>query len=77
MPLEITGMSGDSLLRVLTVRRSRWLTARGCGVALIAGLVNRGLATSTHGQVKAGGKLVEVARVRITESGRDALAAES
>lgn len=53
------------------------LNAHGCGVALIKGPVHRGLATLTHEQVKAGGKLVEVARVRITESWRDALAAES
>jgi hypothetical protein len=52
------------------------LTAHGCGVALIAGLVNRGLAILTHEQVKTGGKLVKVARVRITESGRDTLTAE-
>jgi hypothetical protein len=39
--------------------------------------VHWGLATLTHEQVKAGGKPVEVARVRITESGRDALAAEN
>jgi hypothetical protein len=53
------------------------LTAHGCSVSLIAGLVKRGLATLTHEQVKTGGKLVEVARVRITQSGRDALAAEA
>jgi hypothetical protein len=43
---------------------------------VISGLVKRGLATLTHEQVKAGGKLVEVTRLRITESGRSALAAE-
>jgi hypothetical protein len=30
----------------------------------------------THEKVRAGGKLTDVARVRITDAGRDALAAE-
>ena len=41
--------------------------------ALVAGLVNQGFATLTHEKIRAGGKLVEVAMVRITEKGRDAL----
>ena len=49
------------------------LTAHGFGVALVAGLVNHGLATLRQEKVHAGGKLVEVAKVRITEKGRDAL----
>ena len=49
------------------------LKAHGFGVATIAGLVSRGLATMTQEKVRAGGKLVEVARVRITEAGRDEL----
>ena len=53
------------------------LTAHGFGVALIAGLVNQGLATLTREQVKAGGKLVGVAKVRITDAGQAALGAES
>jgi hypothetical protein len=44
---------------------------------LIAELVNHGLATIAAEKVRAGGKLVAVAKVRITEAGRDALAAES
>ncbi len=49
------------------------LTAHGFGVSMIAGLVNHGLATLTREQVKAGGKMIEVGRVRITAAGRDAL----
>jgi len=52
------------------------LTAHGFGVSLIPGLVNHGLATLTHEKIRAGGKLVEVTEVRITDAGRDALAAE-
>ena len=43
---------------------------------MIAGLANGGLATLTREQVKAGGKLVKVVKVRITSAGRDALATE-
>src|SRR6266436_6678862 len=42
--------------------------------ALIAGLVNHGLATITAEKVRVGGKLIAVAKVRITEAGQDALA---
>ena len=52
------------------------LTAHGFGVSLIAGLVNHGLATMTYERVHAGDKLGEVAKVRITDSGRNALASE-
>jgi hypothetical protein len=43
---------------------------------MIAGLVNHGLATLTAEKVRAGGKLIAVAMVRITGAGREALAAE-
>ena len=43
---------------------------------MIARLVSRGLATLTHEKVWAGGKVVDVAKVRITDAGQDALAAE-
>jgi hypothetical protein len=49
------------------------LSAHGFSVSLIAGLVNHGLATLAHEEVRAGGKLVEVAKVWITESGPEAL----
>jgi len=52
------------------------LTAHGFGMLLIAGLVNRGLAILTHEKVRAGGKWIEITKIRITDSGQDALAAE-
>jgi hypothetical protein len=52
------------------------LAAHGFGVPAIAGLVNEGLATLTREQVEADGKAVEVGRVRITKTGRNALAAD-
>jgi hypothetical protein len=50
------------------------LSAHGFDASLIAGLVNHGLATITAEKVRVGGKLIAVARVRITEAG-EALAA--
>jgi hypothetical protein len=50
------------------------LTAHGFSVRMIARLINRGMATLTREQVKAGGKMIEVGKVRITAAGRDALA---
>jgi hypothetical protein len=44
--------------------------------SMIAGLVSHGLATITAEKVRAGGKLVAVVQVRITEAGRDALTGE-
>jgi hypothetical protein len=41
---------------------------------MIAELINRGLATLIAEKVRAGGKLIAVAKVRITEAGQDALA---
>src|SRR5258707_11308361 len=52
------------------------LMAHGFCVSMIAGLVNRGLANLTCEKVRSGRRLVDVGRVRITVSGRDALAAE-
>ncbi len=51
------------------------LSAHGFDATMIAGLVNRGLATLTMEKVRADGKLIAVAMVRITEAGRRALAA--
>ena len=53
-----------------------FLVAHGFGVRLIAGLVNQGLATLTFERMRTGDKRVDVATVRITDAGRDALAAE-
>jgi hypothetical protein len=52
------------------------LMAHGFCVSMITGLVKRGLATVTREKVRAGGRLVDVGKVRITAAGRDALAAE-
>jgi hypothetical protein len=52
------------------------LMAHGFCVSMIAGLVKRGLATVTREKVRAGSRLVDVGKVRITAAGRDALAAE-
>ena len=49
------------------------LTAHGFGVSMIASLVNYGLATPIREQVKAGGKMIEVAKVKITDAGRRAI----
>jgi hypothetical protein len=52
------------------------LSAHGFDASLIAELVNHGLATLTAEKVRAGDKLIAVAKARITGAGRDALAAE-
>jgi hypothetical protein len=52
------------------------LSAHGFDATMIAGLVNRGLATLTMEKVRAGGKLTAVAMVRITEVGRRAFVAD-
>jgi len=52
------------------------LSAHGFDASLIAGLVNRGLATLTAEKILAGGKLIAVAKARITEARREALAAD-
>ncbi len=61
--------------------RNRWPqrcdAAHGFGASMIAGLVNQGLATMTPSKVRAGGKVIEVAKVRITAAGREALADDS
>jgi len=50
--------------------------AHGFDVAMIADLVNQGFATLTHSKVRAGGKMIEVGRIRIKAAGRKALADE-
>jgi len=49
------------------------LSAHGFDASMIAGLVNQGLATLTAKKVLADGKLVAVAKARITEEGREPL----
>jgi glutamine phosphoribosylpyrophosphate amidotransferase len=52
------------------------LSAHGFDATMILGLVNRGLATLKMEKVRADGKLIAVAIVRITEAGRRASAAD-
>jgi hypothetical protein len=53
-----------------------FLVAHGFGCAMITGLVNRGLSITTLEKIRAGGKMIEVVKVRITAAGREALAIE-
>jgi hypothetical protein len=50
------------------------MLAHGFTVAQIVELVRDGLATATAERVVAGNRTIEIARVRITEAGRRALA---
>jgi hypothetical protein len=50
------------------------MLAQGFTVPQMVELVRAGLATATAGRVAAGNRKVEVARVRITDAGRKALA---
>jgi hypothetical protein len=52
------------------------LMTHGFCVSMIAGLVKRGLASLTREKIRAGNRLVDAGKVRITATGRDALAAE-
>ena len=52
------------------------LMAHGFCISMIVGLAKRGFATLTREKIRAGGRLVDVGKVRITAAGRDALAAE-
>jgi hypothetical protein len=54
-----------------------FLVAHGFGGAMITGLVNRGLSIMTLEKIRAGGKMIEVVKVRITAAGRDVLGAEN
>jgi hypothetical protein len=53
-----------------------FLVAHGFGGAMITGLVNCGLSIMTLEKIRAGGKMIEVVKVRITAAGREALAIE-
>jgi hypothetical protein len=50
------------------------MMAQGFTVDLLASLVRAGLATATPQRMRAGGKLIEVAKVQITDAGRWAVA---
>jgi hypothetical protein len=47
--------------------------AHGVDTDMIAGLVRAGLAAEERDVMKAGGKTIEVVRIRITEAGRKAI----
>jgi len=49
------------------------LSAHGFGESLVARLVNRGLVTIMYERVRAGGKMIEATKVRITDAGRRAI----
>ena len=52
------------------------LMAHGFCVSMIGGLIKRGLATLTYEKIRAGSRLVDVGRVRITAAGQRVLAPE-
>ncbi len=60
-------------------KKSAWCYQKvACGRSwiryrLIAGLVRTGLAAEEHEVMKAGGKTIEIVRIRITEAGRRAI----
>jgi hypothetical protein len=49
------------------------MLAHGCSIDMMVELVNAGLATATAERMVAGSKIMELAGVRITEAGRQAL----
>jgi hypothetical protein len=53
------------------------MLAHGFTVALMVELIRAGLATATPERVVGGGETVEIARVRITEAGRQTLSGRS
>jgi hypothetical protein len=65
--LELLAASRDGCTEAI-------MLAHGFTVAQMVELVRAGLATATAERVATGGRMVEVARVRITDAGRRALA---
>jgi hypothetical protein len=65
----LTGAGPDGTSQAL-------LMSYGFSISMIAGLVNRGLATLRREKVRVSDRPVELAKVRITAVGREALAAE-
>jgi hypothetical protein len=49
------------------------LSTHGFGASLVVGLVNRGLVTIMYERVRAGGTVIEVTKVRITDEGHRAI----
>ena len=56
------------------VNRDLLVLGHGFKRQMLAALLATGLATAEHEVVKAGGKTIEVSRIRITAAGREALA---
>jgi hypothetical protein len=52
----------------------QFMMAHGFTFDILAGLVRAGLATATLRRMRVNERMMEVARLRITEAGRDALA---
>jgi hypothetical protein len=50
-----------------------FLVVHGFGGAMLTGLVNRGLLIMTREKIRAGGKMIEVTKVRITDAGQRAV----
>jgi hypothetical protein len=50
-----------------------FMMAHGFTIALLVELIHDGLASVTPQRVLAGGRMIEVARVRITDAGRQAV----
>ena len=74
-------MDSSRALAMLAAAGRNGLTLQllaGCSFRadMIAALVDKGFATLTPEKVQVGGKMIEVAKVRITGSGRDSIAAE-
>jgi hypothetical protein len=67
--LELLAASRDGCTEAI-------MLAHGFTVAQMVELVRAGLATATPERMVAGGKAMEIARVRITEAGRRALEAQ-
>ena len=57
--------------------RRSLLIANRFGVPMINALVDEGLAILTYERVQIGGKFIDLAKVRITEAGRQALGCEA
>src|SRR5262249_18347664 len=69
------GAKGVSMRGLLSVAVTCVAHDDGFHPSMVAELVGRGLASMTQEKVRAGGGLVEVVTIRITEAGRDALRA--
>ena len=78
--MSLTAEQRRALIMLAAARQNgvprKLLSAHGLSAALIRALVNRGLATTTRENVRAGDKLVEIGKVWITDAGRVAFAAE-